>query len=785
MAERIVSPGVFTRENDLSFLAQGIGEIGAAFIGPFKQGPAFVPTIVRTQSEFEEIFGTPDGTYFTEYAVQNYLREAGVATIVRVAGIGGYQEGAPIGIFASASGGVGEKLIGVLHTTERGNQNVSKAAVLSSSPAFSGSFLISGSDFGYISASILPRDTNDLSDVFGTSPFGAKKAYTYTYFENVASASYTNPPVAAGDGGTVVSSTILPIQNFAQDVQSAETPFVQSQLISGDRFNLFKFVTLGNGSLYNTKYKIGISNIKAAGEDGGTDYATFTVTIRAFNDTDKRKSVLETFNNVNLDPASPNYIARRIGDRWNTIDNNGKITENGDYSNKSKYVRVVVTDAGSFPISSAPFAHGAFVNPITTTVGDSLKVPKVVFQTQSTQNNSSSPIYFSGFDFESAGISTDNHNYLKPLPITQFTGSNTVFAFDGNISGVGLTYQMTGSASTDMVKRQFVLAFQSGFDGSNPIIRIARPGTKDYNNNEVWGNANTQGFNCATSTSSGSVAYTKALNAISNADEYDINLVVTPGIVRQLHPSITSKVIDMVEDRQDCFYIADFNDYDDTITEATEQANAVDTNYAATYYPWVKTIDTNTNKLTTVPPSTLLPAVYASNDRLAAEWFAPAGLNRGGIVGAVSVLNRLTHSERDTLYENKVNPIATFPGQGIVAFGQKTLQDKASALDRINVRRLLIAVKKFIASTSRFLVFEQNTSETRGRFLSTVNPYLESVQQRQGLYAFKVVMDETNNTPDVIDRNIMAGQIFLQPAKTAEFIVIDFNILPTGASFSA
>jgi phage tail sheath protein FI len=145
----------------------------------------------------------------------------------------------------------------------------------------------------------------------------------------------------------------------------------------------------------------------------------------------------------------------------------------------------------------------------------------------------------------------------------------------------------------------------------------------------------------------------------------------------------------------------------------------------------------------------------------------------------------LTHAERDTLYEGKVNPIASFPGEGIVAFGQKTLQDKSSALDRINVRRLLIKVKKYIASTSRYLVFEQNTATTRNRFLNTVNPYLEAIQQRQGLYAFRVVMDDTNNTPDVIDRNILAGQIFLQPTKTAEFIVLDFNILPTGASFTA
>ena len=786
MAERIVSPGVFTRENDLSFLAQGIGEIGAAFIGPFKQGPVFVPTIVRTQSEFESIFGTPDGTYYTEYAVQNYLREAGVATIVRVGGIGGYQQAAPIGIFASG-GLVGEKLIGVLHSTNFGDEMVGFASptVSATGPGFaSGSFVVTAPYLGSgssatvsVSASILASAPNDISDVFGTSPFGSRGAYAYTYFENLATTTYTNTTTDSGSFGTTVSVEELDIQDYAFDAQAAETPIVQSQLISGDRFDLFKFVTLGHGTLYNTKFKVGISNVKAAGEDGSTDYSVFSVTIRSFSDTDKRKSVVETFNNVNLDPASPNYIARRIGDRYFTIGLDGKMTEFGDYSNKSQHVRVVVSDAGSFPISAAPFGHAPYTNPIKAADNaQALKVQSVTYQTNSIGNTSSTPIYYSGFDFETTGVKLDNANYLKPIPTNAETGSNVSFAFDATN---GLTYQMTGSKSEDMVKRQFVLGLQMGFDGMNPTIPILKAGQTG------WGAGNTQGFNCSTSTSSGSVAYTKAIAAVSNPDEYDINMVVTPGIVRRLHPAITTRVIDMVEERQDSFYIADFNDFDDTITQATEEANSVDSNYVGTYYPWVKTIDTNTNKLTTVPPSTLLPAVYASNDRLAAEWFAPAGLNRGGIVGAVSVLNRLTHSERDTLYENKVNPIAAFPGQGIVAFGQKTLQDKASALDRINVRRLLITVKKFIASTSRFLVFEQNTSETRGRFLNTVNPYLETIQQRQGLYAFKVVMDETNNTPDVIDRNIMAGQIFLQPAKTAEFIVIDFNILPTGASFSA
>ena len=771
MAERIVSPGVFTRENDLSFLAQGVGEIGAAFIGPFKQGPAFIPTVVTSQSDFENIFGTPDGTYYTEYAVQNYLREAGTATIVRVAGIGGYHQVKPLGIFAS--GGLdAEKLVGVIYSTNNGDNGVGFVSPQSiSNHSISGSFLLNGGSLGWVSASILPSATNDLADIFGESPFGSKVGYAYNYFENLASTKYSNAVV-----GTIVNARTLDTQEYG-DASPAETPMVQSQAINGDRYDLFKFYTLGDGTLYNTKFKVGISNVKAAGEDGATDYSTFTVTIRSYGDTDKRKSVVETFNNVNLDPTSPNFIARRIGDRHWTIDNDGKITENGDYSNKSKYVRVVVADAGSYPISAAPFGHGAYTNPIKVGVGGSESlVPAVVFQTGSVNNSAGSPIYYSGFDFETTGVSMDNSSYLAPIPEGATSGANTAFAFDNTtiFSAAQITAAslVSGSQAAAMVKRQFVLGFQFGFDGTNPTVKIAKAGDLG-----IWGAANTQGFDCSKATASGSIAYTKAINAVSNPDEWDINMVVTPGINRQSHPAITQKVIDMVEDRQDAFYIADFSEYDADITTVTEQANSVDSNYVACYYPWVKTIDSNTNKLTTVPPSTLLPAVFAANDRLAAEWFAPAGLNRGGITGAVSVLNRLTHSERDTLYENKVNPIAAFPGQGIVAFGQKTLQDKASALDRINVRRLLIVLKKFIASTSRYLVFEQNTSTTRNRFLNTVNPYLESVQQRQGLYTFKVVMDETNNTPDVIDRNILAGQIFLQPAKTAEFIVIDFNIL--------
>jgi hypothetical protein len=773
MAEKIVSPGVFTRENDLSFLSQGIGEIGAAIIGPFAKGPAFVPTVINTQSEFESMFGTPDGSYYTGYTVQNYLREAGTVTIVRVGHIGGYTQQGAVGIKVSGSG-AGHKLVGVLKSTHNwttsGNGDAISASLLDAD-ASSSDFVIqlSGSDSAYntaISASILYTAGNDLSDVFGGNPRGSKGVYVSQFFENTAASIFN------AASGSIISLVNLGEQSFVgQDISHASTPWVKSQLISGERHDLFRFHTLGDGTTYNKEYKVSISNVKAAGETNSTDYATFSVVIRAYSDTDRKKSILETYNNVNLDPASPNYILKIIGDQNLSIDADGKMTMNGDYSNRSKLVRVEVSEEGSFPITAGPFGHHAYLSPIR---GNDSITPAVTFSTASKDNTASSTFRFSGIDLETSIVNIDNNNFLAPIPNNASTGSNLVFAFDTQ-----LQYELTGSNILDIAKRQFTIAFQSGYDGCSPTTKYAKAEDSD------WGAGNTQGFNLSTSTSSGSVAYVKAINSVSNPDDFDINLVVAPGVIRRIHSYVFDKIVDMCEDRQDCFFIGELTDKDDSIALATNEAQNVDSSYVGSYYPWVKTIDSRTNKLTAVPPSVLMPGIYAANDAIAAEWFAPAGLNRGGIVGAVSVLNRLTHAERDTLYENKVNPIAQFPGEGIVAFGQKTLQDKASALDRINVRRLLIKVKKYIASTSRYLVFEQNTSQTRSNFLNTVNPYLTAIQQRQGLYAFRVVMDESNNTPDVIDRNIMTGAIYLQPTKTAEFIVLDFNILPTGAAFGA
>ena len=277
--------------------------------------------------------------------------------------------------------------------------------------------------------------------------------------------------------------------------------------------------------------------------------------------------------------------------------------------------------------------------------------------------------------------------------------------------------------------------------------------------------------------------YTTMLNLLSNQDDYQFNSLFLPGLTNADHTAQITTAINNTQTRGDSILVIDPDGYSTSITETVNQASSRNSSYATMYWPWLQTIDPDLGTRAWVPASTMIAGVYAFNDSVSEPWFAPAGINRGGLTNVVRAERQLTATNRDTLYEENVNPIATFPGTGVVVYGQKTLQKQASALDRVNVRRLLISLKSYIGQVAQTLVFEQNTAATRNNFLAAVNPYLESVQQRQGLYAFKVVMDDSNNTPDVIDRNQLIGAIYLQPTKTAEFIILDFNVLPTGATF--
>ncbi len=281
--------------------------------------------------------------------------------------------------------------------------------------------------------------------------------------------------------------------------------------------------------------------------------------------------------------------------------------------------------------------------------------------------------------------------------------------------------------------------------------------------------------------------YADSISLLANKEAYIYNLITIPGLLSDfaLHTTTITNVINTVQNRGDSMAVIDLVRYGANISTTITQAATYDTSYAATYWPWVKTIDPDTARQVWVPASTLIPGIYAFNDRVAEPWFAPAGQSRGIMSTAVRAERYLTQGNRDTLYQNSINGIVTFPNTGVTVFGQKTLQSRKTALDRINVRRLLIELKGFISQVADTLVFEQNNVTTRNNFLSQVNPYLNSVQNQQGLTSFKVVMDESNNTPTTIDNNQLIGYVYLQPVKSAEFIVLDFNILPTGATFPA
>tara|TARA_X000001388_G_C2233461_1_gene124191 strand:- start:742 stop:3201 length:2460 start_codon:yes stop_codon:yes gene_type:complete len=817
MAERIVSPGVFTRERDLSFLPQAIGAIGAAIIGPTQKGPAFVPTQVTSFQDFEEIFGGQDERFYTPYTVEQYLRSAGVVTIVRVLGLGGYKADAiRLNVSKEGSSPVTESL--AILAPSRGSDGTGdlSSSSITAGGSWNGFVLtVSGSD---VSAETynLSFDTgsaNYITKVLSSDPQSTKSGnsdssvYVYKVFSRKANStgSYTQAPYPSAsvdvdaDGLDFFSGTNT-VDNDGnestdwtgnKEYQTGRTPFLESQLINGQRYKLFRVYTRSHGSNINSEMKIAIRDVKPSADIAGSDYGTFSLQVRVNNpngiDDD---NIMEQFDNLTFDPESPNYFAKRIGDRHVVIDSNGKLTNFGTLPNLSKHIRIGDYNSSTagennlsqHPKEVVPMGHQAVYN----TVPGGTEIPAVVFKSdQNSEIGTYDANVFYGFDYLSKFVKDDNNQYLAPIPATAAFGNNVSMSIedffgsaDANPNGESTFADASEKISltnSTLAQRKFVIPIQWGFDGRNP----ATP----YNIGTAITSDNTQGFDLSSSTSSGSLAYKRAINAISNPDEFDINLLVTPGVIHRLHSNITNHAISKVESRADALYIMDSAAVTDTVETVLETVKNLDTNYVATYYPWVLIPNRDSAIPVFVPPSVVLPGVISFNDQVAHEWFAPAGLNRGGLTSVLEAKTRLTHAERDDLYEGRVNPIASFPGQGVVVFGQKTLQSKPSALDRVNVRRLLIALRKFIASASRFLVFEQNTQALRNRFLNIVNPYLEQVQSNSGLSAFRVVMDDTNNTPEVVDRNQLVGQIFIQPTRTAEFIVLDFVVEPTGATF--
>ena len=499
----------------------------------------------------------------------------------------------------------------------------------------------------------------------------------YTYFTSIAAYNHFQQ----GGGSLLVTRVVSGSYSAASSSISGANDtasFVLETLSEGEIMNSSGSENTGSGALSSGSKE----NVRWEIQSPNTAAGTFNLLIRRGDDITTSKNILETWANLSLDPNSPNYIEKAIGNSKQTVkedDGDHYVENTGTYNTLSKYVRV-----------------------------------------------------------KSVGQPT--LNYLD-------NSGDAKEALTGSIPQAG-----SGS---------FAGASGSIASGANFYENIDSTSSQGLTGND----------------------YTESISLLSNQDQYRYNLIIAPGLTKENNSSTVSQMIDSSQQRGDSLAIVDLRDWGSTISQATNGAAGIDSSYAATYWPWVQTIDPDLGSQVWVPASTMMAGVYAFNDKAGEAWFAPAGLNRGGMSTVLRAERALTNGNRDTLYQANINPIATFPNTGVVVFGQKTMQKKPSSLDRVNVRRLLIALKNFISQIGDQLVFEQNSTATRNNFLAQVNPYLASVQQRQGLYAFKVVMDESNNTPDVIDRNQLIGQIYIQPTRTAEFIYLNFNVQPTGASF--
>jgi hypothetical protein len=710
MAETIISPGVFTRENDISFIQPAPVAAGAAIIGPAVKGPVETPTLVTSYNDYVRKFGVTfeSGSnsyeYLTSLAVKNYFQQGGNSVLVsRVVS----------GAFDPAT------------STDSTNLGTSIGATYAS-----GSIQLAAAFTDGIEARIV-YDSTTYRFIASGNPIPADDTDGYVYFFSTGStAQATAENLRDEINGAVALQSIVSASNstgtFILSGSNSGSAFNGTTFSTGSASdfstqftlgggtntttattNSFVLSTLGEGVIYNNSTGAGdggaqnsdsslvsgsVDNIRWESSNVNNAQGTFTLSIRQGDDNLKNKIVLETFNNLSLDPNSGNYIEKIIGTQYQqlTTDGDGSkyIQTVGEYVNRSNYVRV---------------------STVNRTTLNYLSTDGITVNTDSTGTS-----------------------YSASLPVAQ---SGSFHGAAGDIN-----------------------------PGANFFANI--------------NSTNTQGLDPSTD-------YADIISVLENTDDYVFNIISAPGLVYELtnHGTQIDSIISLAETRGDCIAVVDLVEHGDTVGGAVAQSANLNSSYAASYWPWLQ-MQSATGKNEWVPASVVIPGVYAFTDNSSAPWFAPAGLVRGGITGVIQAERRLTRTQRDTLYSNKVNPIASFPGQGISVFGQKTLQTKASALDRVNVRRLLIELKKFIGDQARNLVFEQNTITTRNRFLATVNPYLESVVQRQGLYAYRVVMDDTNNTADVVDRNQLIGQIFIQPAKTAEFIILDFTIEPTGATFA-
>ena len=655
---------------------------------------------------------------------------------------------------------------------------------------------------------------------------------------------------------------------FSQDLSSDTGSYSYDKMTK-----LFRFHGLDAGEWTQKNIKVSIENIQITPNSDVESYGKFSVVIRGLRDNDSNPVVLERFDNVNLNPASPDYIGIKIGDKTRKFDYSQRVNkEYGQYDNQSRYIRVEVNPAledGLLSPEMIPFGVYGPIRPKTATglrtgaaagsissmigygifplatrtdtyiSGASTFTASVVFPGTAQRVSASdgsitdpTKAYFGARTTISAdsgrfdpsvpdclrlysidenqnigisGLASNSvfeHQWIFSLDDIVVTGAANTQAYyssGSRIAGTSKTALNAASTGSDSGYKsvinagfaRFTALFQGGSDGLN--IQETEP--FQYNRLQGFTDKNRAEVN----------ALQIAIDMSADPNMLETNMLVVPGV---RNVAITDKVISVCEARADALAIVDIDDGYRASTEATAttrtfksrlgsvtnavnnlRARRINSSYACTYYPWVQIRDTINGSLVWVPPSVVALGTMASSERVSEVWFAPAGFNRGGLsTGAaglpvLNVAEKLTSKQRDDLYSANINPIASFPSEGIVVFGQKTLQVTPSALDRINVRRLMIYIKKQVSRFSANVLFDPNVTITWNRFKAAVEPFLSSVQARLGLTEYRLILDETTTTPDLVDRNVLYAKIYLKPARAIEFIAVDFVISRTGASF--
>jgi len=592
--------------------------------------------------------------------------------------------------------------------------------------------------------------------------------------------------------------------DYLAQYQPAVTPYVVSELRGTKVLKLFRFWTISDGNAANEQFKISIRNIKL-------DTKEFDVVVRSYADTDAQPVVLESFSKCSLNPTSNNFISRRIG----TLD--------GEYPSKSSFILIELDDTSD--ISDA-FPSGFVGVPVrdyqansNTTVVD----PKLTYKTEYGAFENKRKFYLGlsetvGIDsdfFDYKGIPSSGsldlwtgmtHGFHMDVDASAATIDNVTIAYDTNGNTYVPNYSfdvgdatfrteagVVGGPYEKIYARKFTFAPYGGFDGWD-IYRSRRSNLDSFLINGVNGSSGLLSGAFSNKTlSNGDIginsdyyAYLEAIWTFRNPEAVNINVFATPGIDNVDNSNLIEGAIDMIEqDRADSLYIMTTPDTDGggAIRTSEDIADTLDglfdSNYSCTYWPWIQVNDTENNVYIYMPPTRDVVRNIALTDNISFPWFAVAGVQRGD-VDAIQARKVLTLEERDTLYEARINPIATFTTDGVKIWGNKTLQVKDTALNRINVRRLLLQARKLISAVSIRLLFEQNDSVVRNQFLSLVNPILDNIRSQRGLTDFRVVL---SNDPEDFDRNQLTGQIFLKPTRALEFIQLEFVIMNTGASF--